>query len=111
MPFVPQASQSGDLSDNSKLTVVDAPSSSAQRMVNSVNLYNNDTVPATMTFQLNDNGAISVKEVVTLESGSHWYYSGPSIVLGTENQSLEMKLAAVPTTTALEFSASFSDLS
>lgn len=51
------------------VTILSAPASNNQRVVDSINVYNADTVAATVTIQFNDNGTIAILKKKTLASG------------------------------------------
>lgn len=51
------------------VTMVAAPAASTQRIVKHVNIYNKDTVAATVTVQYNNNATLREEIVITLQSG------------------------------------------
>lgn len=53
----------------STVTIVAAPAASTQREVHSINIYNADTVTATITVQENDNGTLRILVKITLDVG------------------------------------------
>lgn len=56
------------------VTVVAAPAASTQRQVQTINVYNNDTVAATVTVRLNDNGTFAILAKATLQAGESLTY-------------------------------------
>lgn len=53
----------------STVTIVAAPAASTQREVHSINIYNADTVAATITVRENDNGTLRILVKITLAVG------------------------------------------
>lgn len=57
------------------VTIVAAPGASTIRDIDSISVYNKDTVPATVTIQYNDNSTIYIIGVTVLQSGDHLIYA------------------------------------
>lgn len=63
------------LSNNTTaVTAVAAPAASTQRQVQTINVYNNDTVAATVTVRLNDNSTTAILMKATLQIGETLHY-------------------------------------
>lgn len=62
----------------STVTIVAAPAASTQREVHSINIYNADTVAATITVRENDNGTLRTLVKTTLSVGDTLQYSHAS---------------------------------
>jgi hypothetical protein len=67
----------GDGTSNSTtaVTVVAAPSASHTRQVKHLSVYNADTVAATLTVQVNNNGTARIIAKTTLDVGDTWEYN------------------------------------
>jgi hypothetical protein len=81
------------LSNTNSTTTVDicsAPAASTVRDIDYVSIKNNDTVPAKVTIQLNDNGTIYTLTTITMQVGdtlSYTHSSGWQVI--TQNSSLD----------------------
>ncbi len=62
----------------STITIVAAPAASTQREVHSINVYNADTVAATITIRENDNSTLRTLVKVTLVVGDTLFYTHSS---------------------------------
>lgn len=58
------------------VTILSAPASGHTRTVKFLSIYNKDTVAATVTLQLNNNGTIRIIHKTTLAVGDTLEYSG-----------------------------------
>lgn len=72
--FTP-GNQHGATNDTTAVAMISAPAASVQRQVKMLNVFNADTVAATVTIRLNDNTVMRNMIVVTLEPGYQLVYS------------------------------------
>ncbi len=72
--FTP-GNQHGVTNDTSVVTMISAPAASEQRQVKMLNIFNADTVAATVTVRFNDNTVLRNLIVVTLEAGFQLVYT------------------------------------
>lgn len=87
------------------VTIVSAPAATTQRQVKFLNIHNADTVSATVTVQLNNNGTLRLLVVESLASGSTLTYtdgkgwqtitSAGAIVTSTLSPMTSAQLAAI----------------
>jgi hypothetical protein len=71
--FTPGAND-GQTNGATAVTLVAAPAASTQRQVKRINVYNNDTAPATVTIRLNNGGTLRTQLTVTLQTGERIEY-------------------------------------
>jgi len=65
----------GQSNNTTAVTVVAAPASGDQRQIKSINIYNADTVSATVIVQYNDNGTLRQLFAIALATGESLQYS------------------------------------
>jgi hypothetical protein len=91
-PGLTPASATGATNSATPVDVVAAPAASTQRQLKYLNVFNADTVAATVTVQFNDNGTVRILMKVTLAVGQ-------SLVFDAENAWSVLNFTGVTTPT------------
>jgi hypothetical protein len=105
-------SNTGTSNNTTAVTLVAAPTANVERDVRCVNVYNNDTVSATVTIRLNDNSSTRILYKTTLAAGDTLVLGAEDLyVLNTTTKSLELVLAGAITTNQLDWVATYADIS
>jgi len=71
--FTPAAT-SGLSNNTTAVTIIAAPAASTQRMIKELTVYNNDTVPTTVTIRLNNNGTFRIIRSLIVPVGKTLIY-------------------------------------
>ena len=96
--------------NTSTVTVLSAPSSSHVKIARNITVYNKDTASATVTLQFNANGTTYILLKQTLATLTTLSYTDP-INLSATTDSLEVLLAGAVSTSQLDVTVSYVDIS
>jgi hypothetical protein len=107
MAFTP-GQQSGQSNGATEVEICSGPSS-GQRIVKTVNIYNADTVSATVTVNFEDGATERILAKETVPAGSTMLITSP-IVLAASDETLEMILDGAVTTNELDFYVAYADI-
>jgi len=103
-----EGGSNGTVDDNA--TEIVAAPASGKRIVRTMTFYNADTADAELEVRLDDAGDDRIICKITLEPGDtlEWGEGNQVLVLGTTDK-IEAITAVAPTTTDLDFTASYGD--
>jgi len=101
--------QNSITTDDTEVEILGSPAASTQRIVRLINVYNADTVAATVTINFEDGSTERILVKATLAAGDSLQMSGP-IVLANTDETLEAVLAVAATTTNLPVYVAYADI-
>lgn len=100
----------GSLNGTTAVDVVTAPASGTRRLVRSVNFYNADTVPHTITLSKYVGGTVRAIAKETISPGENWTFDDHIIVLDSTTRKVQAVCQSATVTTAPTFDATSADV-
>lgn len=100
----------GVTNSTTAVTAIAAPASGKRRLIRSVSIHNNDTVSATVTIRVDNNGTKYILHKEAIDSGKQLLYERV-IVLAATTESLEIVLGGAITTNQLDYYAVYAEVS
>lgn len=105
-----EGSAFGVTNSTTAVVAVAAPASGKRRLIRSISIHNNDTVSATVTIRVDNNGTKYILHKEALDSGKQLLYERV-IVLAATTESLEIVLGGAITTNQLDYYAVYAEVS